>query len=262
MFAPGLFDGTTAIVTGGGTGIGRKTALGLARLGARVAICGRRPAPLRDVAAEIAAHGGTCLAEPCDIREPDQIALFVDRVADELGACELLVNNAGGQFPAAAEALSPNGWNAVIRNNLNGTFYMTREVASRLMIPHTGGRIVNVIANIERGFPGMVHTGAARAGVENLTRTLAIEWARHGITLVALAPGIVRSSGTSQYPEALLELGRQATPAKRLASEDEIAQILLFLSSKAASFITGCTVKADGGASLWGESWAIPDWRS
>jgi citronellol/citronellal dehydrogenase len=261
VFAPGLFEGVTAVVTGGGTGIGRRTALMLAELGARVAICGRRLEPLQAVAAEVAERGGVCLAEPCDIREPDQVAAFVDRVADELGACELLINNAGGQFPTPAEALSPNGWNAVIRNNLNGTFYMTREVAARLMIPQTGGRIVNVIANVERGFPGMVHTGAARAGVENMTKTLAIEWARHGITVVAVAPGIVRSSGTRQYPEALLELGRQATPVKRLAGEEEIAQILVFLASKAASFITGCTIKADGGASIWGEHWAIPDWR-
>lgn len=261
MFAPGLFDGTTALVTGGGTGIGRRTALILAELGARVALCGRRREPLDAVRAEVEATGGVCLAETCDIREPDQIAQLVDRIDEELGACDVLINNAGGQFPAPAEALSPNGWTAVIRNNLNGTFFVTREVASRLMIGRRGGRIINVIANIERGFPGMVHTGAARAGVENMTKTLAVEWARHDITVVALAPGIVRSSGTVRYGEPLLEMGRQATPVKRLASEDEIAQILVFLASPAASFITGCTIKADGGASIWGESWAIPDWR-
>lgn len=259
VFAPELFRDRVALVTGGGTGIGRQTALRLARLGAAVAICGRRAEPLAAVRAEIETMGGRCLARPCDIREPDQIAAFVDAIGTELGGCDVLINNAGGQFPVAAEALSPKGWEAVIRNNLSGTFFVTQQVASRLMFPRKRGRIVSVIANVERGFPGMVHTGAARAGVENMMRTLAVEWARYGITTVALAPGIVRSTGTARYPAELLEMGRKATPVKRIASEEEIADIIVFLASPSASFITGCTVKADGGASIWGESWAIPD---
>ena len=126
----------------------------------------------------------------------------------------MLVNNAGGQFSTPAEMLSPKGWDAVIRNNLNGTFYMTREVAVASMIPQQRGRIVNIIANIARGFPGMVHTGAARAGVDNMTKTLAVEWAQHGIAVNAIAPGVIRSSGTERYPPELLEMGRRSTPAE------------------------------------------------
>jgi citronellol/citronellal dehydrogenase len=259
MFAPGLFAGRRVLITGGGSGIGRQTALRLAALGAKVVICGRRGDRLEAVVDEVRQAGGSCFARPCDIREPDQIAELASFAEAQVGGCDILVNNAGGQFPTTAESLSPKGFNAVIRNNLNGTFYVTREMATRFLIPQRQGRIINIIANIERGFPGMVHTGAARAGVENMTKTLAIEWAQYDITVVALAPGLVLSSGTSQYPRELLELGRRATPVKRAASEDEMADIIVFLASPSASFITGCTVKADGGASIWGEHWFIPE---
>ncbi|MCA9565842.1 MAG: SDR family oxidoreductase, partial [Myxococcales bacterium] len=253
------FTGSRVIITGGGTGIGRQMAEGIAKLGGEVAICGRREAPLAETAKAIESAGGRCIFATCDIREVQEIQDFVTHAKAELGGCEVLFNNAGGQFPTTAEGLSPNGWQAVIRNNLNGTFYMTQAVAKEMMMPAKSGRIVNIIANIERGFPGMVHTGAARAGVENMTKTLAVEWAHYGITTVALAPGVVVSTGTKQYPPELLEMTRKATPAKRWASQTEVANIALFLALPTASFITGCTVKADGGASIWGESWFIPD---
>ena len=262
IFAPGIFDGQVALITGGGTGIGRVTALGLARLGARVAICGRRAEPLEATARELAqAAGGDdkVLWKTCDIREPEQIAAVVGATLEKLGRIDLLVNNAGGQFPSPAESITPRGWDAVVRNNLNGTFYMTREVATRAMMPQRGGRVVNVIAQIFRGFPGFAHTGAARAGVENLTMTLSVEWAQHKILVNAIAPGIILSSGTSRYPPELLEAGRKQTPLKRLGTEDEVAQGIIYLLSPAAAFITGSTLYMDGGARLWGANWPIPD---
>jgi len=259
VLAPNLFADQVAVITGGGTGIGRRVAEAICALGGKVAICGRREEPLRETTERIEAAGGSCAWASCDIREPDQITAFADVVRDAYGRADILVNNAGGQFPTTAESLSPNGWSAVIRNNLNGTFFMTREIGTRFLIPQKSGRIVNVIACVERGFPGMIHTGAARAGVENMTRTLAVEWAQYGITAVALAPGLVLSSGTKQYPRELLEMQRLATPAKRWSSEQEMASIVLFMACRVADFINGCTVKADGGASIWGESWIIPD---
>jgi citronellol/citronellal dehydrogenase len=171
----------------------------------------------------------------------------------------VLVNNAGGQFPTAAENLSPRGWEAVVRNNLNGTFFMTQTVAVKHMIPAKRGRVVNIIANIARGFPGMVHTGAARAGVENMTKTLAIEWAQYNVQLNAVAPGIIRSTGVDQYPPELVEMSRQRTPAKRLGTPEECAELIAYLASDAASFVNGETWYIDGGAHLWGDTWIIPD---
>jgi citronellol/citronellal dehydrogenase len=260
IFRPGLFDGHVAIVTGGGTGIGLAVARVLRELGGRVAICGRDAAKLEAGRATLAAGDGPLVcAAPCDIRDVDQVAAFVRRVREELGEPSVLVNNAGGQFPTAAEGLAPKGWEAVIRNNLNGTFFMTREVAVASMIPRRRGRIVNVVANVARGFPGMVHTGAARAGVENMTKTLAVEWATYGIGVNAVAPGTVRSTGIEQYPPALVEMSRQHTPAKRLGTPEEVAQLCAYLASDAASFVTGETWYIDGGAHLWGDNWIIPD---
>jgi citronellol/citronellal dehydrogenase len=259
IFRPGLFEGHVAIVTGGGSGIGFAIARTLSELGAKVAIGGRKQERLDAAKAEFAKLGHTVFTHPCDIRELEHVAAFVDAVRKNVGEPTILVNNAGGQFPTTAEDLSPRGWEAVIRNNLNGTFFMTREVATKVFIPKRRGRIVNVIANIARGFPGMVHTGAARAGVENMTKTLAIEWAQHHIQINAVAPGIIRSTGVDQYPPELVEMSRQRTPAKRLGTVDEVAELCVYLASPAADFVTGETWYIDGGAHLWGDTWIIPE---
>ncbi len=260
IFADGCFQDQVAIVTGGGSGIGLTTARELVRLGARVAICGRTVEKLERAAALLAEpHGADRVMHAvCDIREPDAIEEFVDQVHSRMGHIDILVNNAGGQFPAPAEMISANGFAAVVRNNLLGTFNMTSAVAKTAMIPQNSGRIVNVIANIYRGFPGMAHTGAARAGVENLTMTLAVEWARYGILVNAIAPGIITSSGTEQYPAEILKNAIDSCPLGRSGTVDEVAASIVFLASPAAQYITGATLRIDGAHSLSGELFPIP----
>ena len=255
IFERDILRDQVAIITGGGSGIGLATAQEMIRIGARVAICGRTQAKLDAAVAQL---GENALGMTCDIREPAQVEAFVKSVIERFGRVDILVNNAGGQFPSPAQMISPNGFLAVVKNNLVGTFHMCREVANQWMIPQKGGRIVNVIANIYRGFPGMVHTGAARAGVENMTMTLAVEWAQFGILVNAVAPGIILSSGTAQYPPQLLDIGVRNTPLKRTGTCEEVAASIVFLASPGAQFITGATLRMDGGASLWGSSWEIP----
>ncbi|MEZ4366609.1 MAG: SDR family oxidoreductase [Kofleriaceae bacterium] len=260
IFAPGVFAEQTAIVTGGGSGIGLATATELARLGAKVAICGRTPEKLEAARPALAAAAGgddRVLTMPCDIREPEQVAAFVAAVVARFGGVDVLVNNAGGQFPAPAQQISANGFAAVIKNNLLGTFHLCREVATQAMIPRRGGRIVNVTANVYRGFPGMAHTGAARAGVENLTMSLAVEWSQFGILVNAIAPGVIASSGTARYPQALLERATDQTPLKRTGTVDEVAAAIVFLASPAAQYITGTILRVDGGQALWGDTWQV-----
>src|SRR5688572_1340201 len=260
VFAPGILRDHVALITGGGSGIGLATAHEMIRLGARVVICGRTQAKLDAAKAELeAANPGTVLARPCDIREPTQVEELVKATLEAFGRVDILVNNAGGQFPSPAQMISPNGFLAVIRNNLVGTFHMCREVANQWMIPQKRGRIVNVIANIYRGFPGMVHTGAARAGVENMTMTLAVEWAQFGILVNAIAPGVIRSSGTAQYGEQIMARAIKETPVKRAGTCEEVAASIVFLASPAAQFISGATLRIDGAQSLWGDVWEIAD---
>ncbi len=259
MFRAGLFSGEVVLVTGGGTGIGLAAAREFGALGARMALCGRRPEPLAEAAKSLEAAKVEVHQAPCDIRDAAAVEAFVDGVQKRFGRVDVLVNNAGGQFPSAAETLSPRAFEAVVRNNLLGTWTMIHAVANRAMIPQRRGRIVNVIAQIVRGFPGMAHTGAARAGVENLTRTLAVEWVTHGIRVNAVAPGLILSTGTAQYPPGVLEEVRKATPEKRMGTPEEVARVIAFLASRQADFITGQTLYIDGGQSLWGDIWKLPD---
>ncbi len=257
-FAPDLMKDMVVLITGGGSGIGLTTALEVLRCGGKVAICGRKPERFPAALAALQPFG-EAFAHPCDIREPSQVEALVGVVIAHFGHIDVLVNNAGGQFPSPAAGISPKGWDAVIRNNLNGTFYMTREVAARSMLERKSGSIINVIANVARGFPGMAHTGAARAGVENMTKSLAVEWAQFDVRVNAVAPGLIRSSGTDQYPPELTRASMARTPQKRAGTVEEVAHAIVYLASPASLFVTGATLQLDGGACLWGENWMIPD---
>ncbi|CAN5190644.1 SDR family oxidoreductase [soil metagenome] len=252
IFSPGLFADQVALVTGGGTGIGRAIAHELAFLGATVVIAARREEPLAATVAEIAEAGGRADSVTANIRESESVAAMVQAVMQRHGRIDLLVNNAGGQFPSPAEQISPNGWRTVVDLNLNGTFLVTREVFNAWMGQH-GGAVCSIIADMWNGFPYMAHTGAARAGVENLTRSLAVEWGPRGVRVNAVAPGTIYSSGMDTYAEEFQEIAaRNASqiPAGRVGTESETSAAAVFLLSPAAAFITGETIKVDGGASL------------
>lgn len=259
LFRDGIFTGDVAIVTGGGTGIGLTIARELGTLGAKIAICGRRPEKLAEAKSSLEADGVEVLAAPCDIRKVEEVEAFVDAVLARFGKIDILVNNAGGQFPSPAQHIPPKGFEAVVRNNLLGTWTMIHTVANKAMIPQKSGRILNVIAQVVRGFPGMIHTGAARAGVDNLTKTLAVEWAMHGIRVNAIAPGVIKTSGTVQYGDGLLEGSRVSIPLKRLGGEEEVSHLCVYLCTRQADYVTGQTMIIDGGQSLWSSNWPIDE---
>src|ERR687891_1810690 len=220
LFQPGLLDGQVAIVSGGGSGLGRASALELAALGARVVVCGRRTEPLEETAAQ--ADGGRVEARSCDIREEDQVEALVDGVLERHGRIDLLVNNAGGQYMTPAEDITSKGFETVVRLNLIGTWLMTNAVATKAMIPANGGKIVNVTLSPHHGLPGMAHSSAARAAVENLTRVLSIEWARFGIRLTAVAPGpMATETMRTKYPQAVVDSAAWTVPPGRLGAEEE-----------------------------------------
>jgi len=252
VFAPGLFAGQVAWVTGGGSGIGRCVAHELAALGATVVISGRTQQKLDQVAAEIAEDGGRCDTVAFDIRDEDAVKSGVARVVERHGTVHALVNNAGGQFPSPLMAISKRGFDAVVANNLTGGFLMMREVFNQSMQKH-GGAIVNMTADFRNGMPGMGHSGAARAGMSNLTMTAAFEWAHAGVRVNAVSPGWVASSGMDTYKGAVRDMIprlRAHVPLRRLATEAEVSAAILFLLGPGASFITGVTLQIDGGASL------------
>jgi NAD(P)-dependent dehydrogenase (short-subunit alcohol dehydrogenase family) len=264
VFAPDLFRGRTALVTGGGRGIGRAIALAFARLGANVVIASRKPENLAPTAAEITAIGTPCLAVPTNIREIDQVEALVQQAIERFGAIDFLINNAGGQFPARPSDISDRGWRAVVDLNLNGTWNMCSRVGPH-MLARRCGAIVNIVHvySFDRGAPAFAHSGAARAGVVNLTKSLAYYWARHGVTINALAPGSVATHGLREEEYSRAEqsdyeqLQIKDIPTHRLADADEVAAIVLFLCSPAARYINGATIIADGAQYL--ENWR-PMW--
>ncbi len=258
MFDKNIFKDKIVMVSGGGSGIGKAIARLFLTHGAQVYIGSRKKERLEEALKELTPLGNCDYVE-LNIREPESVELAVNHIKEKSGKVDILINNAGGQFPAAAETISPKGWKAVIDTNLNGTWYMSQAFATHFFIPQKKGIIVNIIANIFRGFPGMSHTGAARAGVDNLTKTLAVEWATHHVRINAVAPGIIQSTGLDQYPPDFLKGIQSKIPMKRTGTVDEVAYLAGFLASPMAGFITGETIYVDGGQRLWGDMWEIPD---
>ena len=242
--APDANAGKVALVTGGGTGIGRATAVELARTGAKVVVCGRRPEPLEAVQAEL---GEDCLAVPTDVREPEEVAALVDRALERFARIDVLVNNAGGQFLAPAEEISLKGWRAVHRLAVDAVWDLTRTVAERSMIPNKDGVIVFIGFSPRRGMAEMAHAAAARAAIENLAGSLALEWSEHGIRAVCVALGNIATEGLDGYgPERVAEWEREV-PLGRLGTPEEAAALIAFLTSPGGGYVTGTTVVMDGG---------------
>ena len=248
VFAPSRFAGQVVIVTGGGSGIGRCTAHELAALGARVVLVGRKLDKLQAVASEIAQDGGQASLQVCDIRQEELVKQTVAAVLAEHGRIDGLVNNAGGQYITPLKAISAKGWQAVLDTNLTGGFLMARESFLQAM-QHSGGSIVNIVADIWGSMPGMGHSGAARAGMVSFTETAAVEWAGQGVRVNAVAPGYIASSGMDHYPAdagPMLRAMAGTVPLGRVGTESETAAGIVFLLSPAASFISGSTLRIDG----------------
>jgi citronellol/citronellal dehydrogenase len=256
----GTFHDKVIIVTGGGSGIGRCTAHELAALGAQVVLIGRKLEKLAAVAGEITEDGGKVSAFACDIREEDKVKETVKAIVAQQGRIHGLVNNAGGQYPAPLSAINQKGFETVVRTNLVGGFLMAREVYTQSMAKH-GGSIVNIIADMWGGMPGMGHSGAARAGMDNFTKTAAVEWAASGVRVNAIAPGWIASSGLDNYDASMkpmiLSL-QNAIPLKRMGTESEVSAAICFLLSPGANFISGSTLRVDGAASQGGRIWPLP----
>ena len=249
IFRPGLLDGQVVLVTGGGSGLGRATAVELTALGARVVVAGRRLEPLEETIGLCA--DGLCEPVVCDIREEDQVADLVSGVLDHHGRIDTLVNNAGGQYMTPAEDISVKGWNTVVQLNLGGTWLMTHAVATKAMIPAGGGKIVNVTLSPHHGLPGMTHSSAARAAVENMTRVLSIEWARFQIRLTALAAGHFETEAIKKYPKPVAENVARTVPLGRLGRPEEHAWLVAYLASPAGDYYSGCVITLDGARDNW-----------
>ncbi len=256
MFRDGLLEGSVCVVSGAGTGLGRETALELVRLGATVVGCGRRAEPLEETAALAAGLAGRFEHATLDIREEEPVGAFFDGVLERHGKLDVLVNNAGGQFLSPAEAISPKGFRTVVELNVTGTWLMTHAAATKAFIPGGGGKVLSVTLSPHNGMPGMVHSGAARAAVENMMRTLAIEWSRFGITTCAIAAGqFATETLLTKYPPEVVAGVAKSIPLGRTGRPEEVAWLLAYLASPAGDFYSGTTITLDGGRDNWFGAW-------
>ncbi len=256
VFREGLLEGQVAVVSGAGSGFGRETALELARLGATVVGCGRRPGPLAETAELAADLPGAFEHESLDIREEEPVDRFFDGLLERHGRLDVLLNNAGGQFLAPAESISPKGFRTVIDLNVNGTWLMTHAAATKAFIPQNGGKVISVTLSPHNGMPGMVHSGAARAAVENMMRTLAIEWSRFGIKTCSLAAGqFATETLLTKYPQVLVDNLARSIPLGRAGRAEEMAWLVAYLASPAGDFVSGTTITIDGARDNWAGPW-------
>ena len=259
MLAEGTFAGKVALVTGGGSGLGRAFALEFARLGAGVVVAGRRPEPLEETVGLVSAQDGAALAQPTDVREPEQVEALVAAAVERFGRVDVLVNNAAGNFVVRAEDLSPNGWRAVVGIVLDGGFLCSRAAGRQMIEQGEGGAILSVIATYAwTGGPGTIHSAAAKAGIVAMTRTLAVEWAPHGIRANCICPGPADTEGAGAALWPTEEDRRRvaaSVPAGRLATPEEVAWWAAALCSPFAGYITGETLTIDGGHWLEQESY-------
>ncbi|MDB4439057.1 SDR family oxidoreductase [bacterium] len=256
IYSNSPFKDKVVLVTGGRSGIGYDIASLFLAEGAKVIIVSRKEELLKEAEEKLKAFGHVS-SVACDIRETEQIDILIERIKSDFGRLDVLVNNAGGQFLSPAEDISEKGWNAVINNNLTGTWYMMQKMANAFFIPQKSGSICNIILSIYKGFPGMAHSAAARAGVDNLTKTLAIEWSKYNIQINAIAPGYIQSTGLKNYPQQFVDQLISKVPVKRLGTTEEVAWLVSFLTGPYAQFITGETVYVDGGQRLWGDIYEL-----
>ena len=256
IFLPGLLEGQVCVISGAGTGLGRAAANELAGLGATVVGCGRREEPLAEMVAEVTGAGAKAESDALDIRDDEAVDAFIDGVVERHGRIDVLVNNAGGQFMSPAEAISPKGFRTVMELNVQGTWHMTHAAATKAFIPQNGGKVLSVTLSPHNGMPGMVHSGAARAAVENMMRTLSVEWSRFQIKLVALAAGQFDTETLrTKYPKVVVDNVASTVPLGRLGTESEMAWLIAFLASPAGDFFSGTTITIDGARDNWFGSW-------
>ena len=253
IFRTNLFENKVALITGGGTGIGLRIAKELGQLGANVIVASRKMKKLEAGIEALKAEGIEAMAIGCNIRDEESIKSCVAQAIEEFGRIDILINNGGGQFPSPAEMINRKGWHAVVETNLTGTFFLTQEVYN-LSMSGNGGSVVNILMDNRNGFPMMAHSAAARAGVENLTKTLANEWGRSGVRVNSVLPGTIDSSGLKSYAPEFQDMVRgygKNNQTYRLGTEAEVAAAVVFLCSPGASFITGVSLPVDGGQSLY-----------